>query len=502
MRDEKKSGALLSYFYLGLKVVIGIAYTPIMLRYLGQAEFGVYTEAQTVISFLTMLDLGFGQTLIHYNVKYRSENNQEAADRCNGLFLVMYAAIGFVALFVGFLFARNCGLLFLKFTPDELALLTKVIEILVISLAVSFPLSVFSSLINAYERFVFAKLADIISYVLQYGGILLVLVLGMRSVAIAVVTTAVSISVKLLLCVFCIIKLKPRFVFGGFDKALVRTVFMYSVFIFLNIVIDQLYADTDKFILGAVCSSAAVTTYNVGVQFSAYFQQLSTAVSGVFLPQITKIYSVEHDVRPLSEIFVRIGRLQFIILSFVLSGFIAFGQQFIYLLAGSQNAASYWIAMIIIVPSIVPLSQNIGIAVLQAMNQHKFRSLIYFFIALLNVALSIPLAKLYEGIGSAIGTTIACFLGQYLTMNIFYSKKIGLDVKGYWREAGKVTLRMLPMAIPAIILNFIIPGTGWLSFLVRVALYTAVYVPYSWKFVCGDYERTLAAPIVRRLRRS
>ena len=54
MRDEKKSGALLSYFYLGLKVVIGIAYTPIMLRYLGQAEFGVYTEAQTVISFLTM----------------------------------------------------------------------------------------------------------------------------------------------------------------------------------------------------------------------------------------------------------------------------------------------------------------------------------------------------------------------------------------------------------------------------------------------------------------
>ena len=69
-------------------------------------------------------------------------------------------------------------------------------------------------------------------------------------------------------------------------------------------------------------------------------------------------------------------------------------------------------------------------------------------------------------------------------------------------EAGKVTLRMLPMAVPAIILNFLIPGTGWLSFLVRVALYTAVYVPYSWKFVCGDYERTLAAPIVRRLRRS
>jgi O-antigen/teichoic acid export membrane protein len=500
MHDEKKSGALLTYVYLGIKVVIGIAYTPLMLRYLGQAEYGVYTEAQTVISFLTMLDLGFGQTLIHYNIKYRAENDKSRVDRCNGLFLIMYSVIGLVSLIIGFVCAANCGVLFRKFTPDELTLLTKVIDILVISLAVSFPLSVFSSLINAYERFTVAKIADILTYLLQYGGIFLVLRFGMRSVAMATVTTAVSIAVKLALAVFCMVKIKPRFAFGQFDKTLFRTIFTYSVFIFLNIVIDQLYADTDKFILGAVCSSAAVTTYNVGVQFSAYFQQLSSGISGVFLPQITKIYSTSHDVRPLSEIFIRIGRLQFIILSFVMSGFIAFGQEFIRLLAGPENAVSYWIAMIIIVPSIIPLSQNIGIAILQAMNQHKFRSLIYFFIALLNVVVSIPLAKLYQGVGSALGTTLACFLGQYLTMNLFYSRKIGIDIKGYWRAVGNVTLRMLPMAIPGFAIN-LIPGTGWLIFLVRVILYTVVYIPYAWKFICGDYERRLAAPIVSKLRR-
>lgn len=501
MADQKRSGALLSYVYLALKVVIGIVYTPIMLRYLGQAEYGVYTEALTVISFLTMLDLGFGQTLIHYNVKYRTENDYEKADRCNGLFLVMYTVIGILALFVGFWCARNCGLLFLTFTADELSLLTSVIEILVISLAVSFPLSVFSALINANQRFTFAKIADIVSYILQYGGILVVLLMGHKSIGIAVVTTVVSIGMKLVLAVYCMVKIKPKFIFTGFDSTLVRTIFMYSAFIFLNIVIDQLYADTDKFILGAVCSSAAVATYNVGVQFSAYFTQLSTAISGVFLPQITQIYTTEHSVEKLSEIFVRIGRLQFVLLSFVLSGFVAFGQLFINLLAGSENAAAYWIAVIIMVPSIVPLSQNIGIAVLQAMNKHRFRSLIYFLIALLNVAVSIPLAQRYAGVGAAIGTTLACLAGQYLTMNIFYSRKIGLDVKGYWKQAGSVTLRMLPMAIPAILINMLIPGGGWLTFLARIMAYTVIYIPYAYKFVFGDYEKNLIKSIMNKLRR-
>ena len=50
-------------------------------------------------------------------------------------------------------------------------------------------------------------------------------------------------------------------------------------------------------------------------------------------------------------------------------------------------------------PAIVPLSQNIGISIIQAMNKHKFRSIVYLAIAILNIIISIPLAKQYAGIG-------------------------------------------------------------------------------------------------------
>lgn len=503
MRDQKRVGTLLSYVQWMLNVVVGVVYTPIMLNALGASEYGVYSVATAVISFLTMLDLGFGQTLVRFYVKYKAESRQEKADRCAGTFLLMYLALGLLALAIGLGLANSfLPLLFgQKFTLQELETLRVVLSILVVNLACSFPLSVFSSLITAHERFAMAKLALIANTVFTYGGILIVLLQGYKSVAMATVTTVVSIAIKLFLAWYCVGKMKVRITFGKPDRTMLKSIFAFSFFIFLNILIDQLYASTDKFLLGALCGTTAVTVYTVGVQFNGYFQQLSTAVSGVFLPHVTKMYAEGAGGREFSPLFLRIGRLQFVLLSFVLAGFMAFGQQFILLLAGQESARAFWIALIIMVPGIVPLSQNVGMTITQAMNRHKFRSVSYLVLAVLNVVISIPLCMKWEGIGAAIGTTLALFAGQYAMMNWYYSKKIGLDIAGYWKMAGSITLKMLPLAIPAVLINFLLPGGGWLLLFVKIGLFTLVYLPYAWKFLLNDYEKGMALSILKRFKR-
>lgn len=502
MMDQKRAGTLLAYVQWIVNMLVGVIYTPIMLRYLGQSEYGVYSVATAVISFLTMLDLGFGQTMVRFNVKYRAEGDEEKAQRCSGMFLMMYLVLGAVALVIGLVLSGQFlpALFGQKFTGYELETLRKVLSILVINLAVSFPLSVFSSLITAYEKFVFGKVVSILTTVFTYGGILIVLVRGYKSVAMAVVTTVVSIAMKLFMAWYCMCRMKVRIKLCRPEKEMLRSIFAFSFFVFLNILIDQLYASTDKFLLGALCGSAAVTVYTVGVQFNGYFQQLSTAISGVFLPHVTKMHADGAGGKEFSPLFIRIGRLQFVLLSFVLAGFMAFGQDFILLLGGEENALSYWIALIIMVPGIVPLSQNIGISILQAMNLHKYRSVAYLVLAVLNVVISIPLAIRWEGIGAAIGTTLACFAGQYAIMNWFYYKKVGLDIPGYWKAIGGVTLRMLPMAIPAVLINWLLPGGGWLLLIVRCVLFTVVYVPYAWLVILDDYEKNLARGVLRRLK--
>ena len=168
MRDQKRAGTLLAYVQLAINVVVGVVYTPIMLHYLGDSEYGVYSVATAVISFLTMLDLGFGQTLVRFYVKYRAEGREEKARECAGAFFLLYLVLGAVAFAIGTVLSRAfLPLLFgQKFTAGELSILRQVLSVLIINLALSLPLSVFSSLITAHEEFVFAKLANILSTIL------------------------------------------------------------------------------------------------------------------------------------------------------------------------------------------------------------------------------------------------------------------------------------------------------------------------------------------------
>ena len=119
--------------------------------------------------------------------------------------------------------------------------------------------------------------------------------------------------------------------------------------------------------------------------------ELSTAMSGVFLPNIVYLYERKKDMKEISDLFLRVGRLQMAILTLALGGYIALGKEFISLWVGDDYRDAYYIGLIIMLPALIPLTQNIGISILRAMNLHKYRSYMYLIIAILNVCISIPL---------------------------------------------------------------------------------------------------------------
>ena len=122
-------------------------------------------------------------------------------------------------------------------------------------------------------------------------------------------------------------------------------------------------------------------------------------------------------------------------------------------------------------------------------------------IAIGNIFLSIPLIKLLGPTGAAVGTAISLVVGNILFMNWYYHKKIGLDIPAYWKMAASVTLKMLPLAIPAVLLNLLLPGGGWLGLLCKIGVFSLLYLPYAWKFLLDDYEKGLALSILRRFKR-
>ena len=112
--NQRRWGAILSYVNIIATIVVGLVYTPIMLRLLGQSEYGLYSLMGALVGYLSVLDMGLGNTIVRYTAKNRADGTAETEAKLNGLFLFIYSVIGIVALIVGFVLYANIENLFGK----------------------------------------------------------------------------------------------------------------------------------------------------------------------------------------------------------------------------------------------------------------------------------------------------------------------------------------------------------------------------------------------------
>ena len=160
-------GSVLSYISIFVTIIVGLLYTPIMLRLLGQAEFGLYSLIGSLAAYLSILDLGLGNAIVRYNARNRAIGDKEAEGSLNGMFLILYSFIGLVTLAVGAVLYLNLGNMFgSTLSAAELNKARIMMALLVFNFAVSFPLGIFGSIIQAYEKFIFIKMLAIIRSIL------------------------------------------------------------------------------------------------------------------------------------------------------------------------------------------------------------------------------------------------------------------------------------------------------------------------------------------------
>jgi O-antigen/teichoic acid export membrane protein len=501
---EKKLGVILQYSQMALSILISFIYTPIMLRILSQSQYGIYNLANSIISYLSLLSLGFGASYIRFYSRYKKGKNTAGIKRLNGLFLIAFLVIGTVALVCGLFFSQNTLIFFNDtYTTEDLRVARVLMIFMSLNLALSFPTSVFTSYVTSQEKFVFQKLLNMVKTVASPFFTLPVLLLGYGSIGMVIVTTVITVCVDMANIFFCIFKLKMGFDFHRPDFKLLKEIAVFSSFIALNQVVDQINWATDKVVLGKVCSSAAVAVYAIGSQINTYYLQFSTAISGVFVPQVHRIVSSDKDEksvnRQLTDIFTKVGRVQFIIIMLILTGFTFFGKYFISKWVGEGYENAYYVALLLIAPASMPLIQNLGLEIQRAKNMHQFRSFVYLGMAILNVGISIFFAKRWGEVGAAFGTTISLVLANGLVMNIFYHKKIGIDIVYFWREMAKFIPALIAPVCMGILLN-VKACKGLFDFAIRILVYIVVYTLSFYFIGMNGFEKKQVNKILRKVK--
>lgn len=504
MKENKqlKAGVVLSYGNVILHNVISIVYTPVMLRILGQSEYGLYQLVYSVVSYLGLLNFGFGSTYVRFHSRHVVENDEEGIARLNGMFMSIFLVLGAIALLAGGVLVFNVENIFRdSLSSSELGTAQVLMALMVLNLAISFPISVFDSYITAHEQYFFQRMITLSQTVLNPFLTLPLLLLGYKSISLVVITTILTFGKLIMNLWFCLKKKKMKFIFHGFRFRDLKEIWVFSFYIFINMIVDQINWSVDKFLIGKIMGTVAVAVYSIGGQMNTYFMNFSTSISSVFIPRVNRLVSAGGNDKELTKLFTRVGRIQFLVLSFILSGFIFFGQFFINGWAGEGYKDAYMISLILIVPVIMPLIQNTGIEIQRAKNLHKFRSVIYLLIAIANIVISIPLIYRFGEIGAAMGTAFSLIVGNVIIMNIYYQKRVGLDMFYFWKQILKI--------LPGMILPILV-GIGYrlfageltiVSFILGIGIYAVVFIISMWFLGMNEDEKNLVSGMVPFLRR-
>lgn len=496
---QLKAGIVLSYLTLALSNIIALVYTPFMLRMMGQSEYGLYSLVASVVAYLTVLDFGFGNAIVRYTAKYRAESRDGEQASLFGMFVVLYIAIGVISLVAGLGLYFNVDVLFDKsMTPDELDKARVMMLLLVFNVVFTFPLSVFPSIIIAYENFIFHKIVNLGRVLLQPCIMVPLLLMGYKAMGMVVLTTVLNLTTLLICCWYCFARLHVRIHFGRFHWPLMKEIAGYSFYVFLTIIVDRAFWSTGQFILGMLNGTKDVAIYSLVVQLCNYYMSFSLAISGVFLPKITQFVAEGRSIREISDMFIRVGRIQYIIMAYILTGFALFGRDFVFYWAGPEYAEVYPLTLLIMIPQTIPLIQNLGISVLQAQNRQRFRSFLHIIVSMLSVFVGYMLTKRFGIIGCAVSTSGALLIGHGIILNWYYHKKIRLNILLFWKQIAWLTL---PVGLAAIAIggvSLLIGSSSLTLIFTEVILFSIFYFILMWYMGCNNFEKDqLIVPILK-----
>lgn len=497
--DQIKIGAVLSYISLIVGNIVVLFYTPVMLRLMGASEYGIYSLCNTISSTIAMMDAGMGIAAIRYIV--RDKENPERQASTMGMFLIFNVILGIISFCLMEAIAFKADSIFANsMSSGEIHSMKVIITITSIYLLLSFCLAVFQAAVTAYERFIFIKVIDIVRCIALPLLILPFLFAGYKAIAMSTITVCVFTAILIIKLLYCIFNLKLKINFKNIDISLVKEAIPFALVIFSKLILERLFWTEGQFILGYTSGAFAVAMIALAVQLKGYIESISLSVNNLFLPRCSEYSTKENGISLASDLFVRVTRLQTIIIGLVISGFIVFGKEFVRLWAGKEYAEAFWSTLLLLIPCSISFIQGMGNAILQAFGKVNFQSMVYFVMVLFVAVLTFAIGKQYSAVGCAAIMSIAIIVFEITAMN-FYYKKIGINIKRIWSNIISIlTMYVLPMALFLIVEQYI-QIEGWIMLICFILLYSTISAIMIYSFVLNQYEKGLVSSIITKLKR-
>lgn len=495
---QLKIGILISYLAIGINIVTGLVYTPWMIRSIGRENFGLYTLALSVIA-LFVFDFGLSTAVTRFIAKYVAEGRQDKANQCYGLVYRLYLGIDVIllAILIGVYFF--IPQIYRELTPEEIEKFKIVYCITSVYSILSFPFIPLNGILTAYEQIVQLRICDVAHKLIIVGAMSVCLVCGMGLYSLVVVN-AISGIVTIALKFICVAKYtNQRIDWKYFNRTEFKELVGYSGWVTIISLAQRCIFSIAPSILGALSGSSSIAILGIAITLEGYTYTLANAMNGVFLPKVSRImYSGDGNILPL---MVKVARLQIYVIGFIVLGVVCLGYDFIALWVGESFSESYPCAILLIVPSLFQLPQEIGLQAIHAKNKVRSLAQVFFYMAVCSLVISCLLARPFGALGIGISVFVAYTL-RTIGMDIILVRDLKVNIYQFFTESyGKLLVPLIICLAVGLSISHYLILTGWMGFIVKGVLFCICYCGVIYMTAMNKSEKELIlVPIKRHLK--
>ncbi|MBP5201815.1 oligosaccharide flippase family protein [bacterium] len=502
LATSKKLAVIITYISLIVHTLSNLVLTPLYLNYLGLDRYGLYQMIYTVASYILILDFGIKTAMVRYISKYHATNDYESEKNFSAHCLITVVTIIVLMTTAGLIMNVFLLDIYPTITAEEADVAHQLMLIMLLVISGTVLERFVSGCLGAYEHFTVNRIVSVAKLILKILLTICLLYIGMGVIAVALVDAIIIFATIIFLSIYAIKQLHFKIKLSKFDFALIIDLVLFMFPVFLQAIIGYINSYVDKTVLGIMTSKSDVAIYSIATTFVTLFNSLPSAISGVFLPKATKmIFGGSYNSDDLTNFVIRPGRYQFMLCGGFICGFALFGREFISLWAGPNTVQAWTVAMIIIIPNMIPLIQNTVLSILDALKKRLFRSVTLLVISVIHTIISVFLVSKYGMMGAPIGSAFAFIVGYGVIMNVYYQKEIKIQVGRLFKTVfSRTWICLIPAVVAGIISNNLLPDYSWPALIAKALVFIVIYGIMLLFYGFNTQEKQDFAIIIKRFR--
>jgi O-antigen/teichoic acid export membrane protein len=407
-----------TWLALLVQAVVGFFLSPFILHRLGNEAFSVWVLVFALTGCFGLFDCGIRSSIVKYTAAFIATQDHEQLSRYLSTSLAFYTFVGFFVLLVttvGFF----CLHLMFRVPPALLKSARILLLLSGASIAVTFPLNVFSGALEGLQKFSWLQLSQIGIALFRACLIVVALLNGGGLLALGTITVAMNLLGSLIFMGMAWHALPVRLDLGCVDRKAYRNMASYGAFAFAIVGAEKLRFQSDSLVIGALLSATAIAYFSIAARLVEYSSYAVRSMSQIFTPMSSQFHAVG-DLESLRRTFLTGNRASALIIFPLCVVLLILGKPIIQSWVGATYVSTYPIVVVLIVPRTLYLAQSTSTRILLGMGRHRLLASVLLLEGVTNLLLSVFLAHRLGIVGVAWGTAIplACtslfFLPRHL----------------------------------------------------------------------------------------